>query len=528
MDTSITRGDRGSYRNGYVSHVTRTPENTEQRWRNRSEAQSEVVGVIFLLSISITAIGAILLLGHPIIAEVSGEVQFDRMENEFALLDAGISSTALGASESQSVSLSVEGGQIESNPDASWMKLEHSEQGEIANITIGNVRYVQDGKTLAYEGGGVWRSNEGEDFTEMISPPEFHYRDSTLSLPAYNITSQIGFEGTGNSLRIESDGDPALVFPNNEIDNPLQEGNVTITVKSEYYRGWESYFRDRTTGAIQEVNEEEQKVVFRLNIPTEMDLTGGGLKWITEWDEQGSVYVDEEQIDETVNPEELVNPMIDRCFPNPEESDCENLEDYTGERLDEDTIYYIDVEPGKTHKMGDYAAPNGNVKIVVNGNLAYYNEFAVSDGVAEPVEVYVDGHLNLQGNARINVGEPDGANVAGVSGSGKANSFITYITGGFPGDSDGGAGAGNAEYTGVVYAPNTKHNGVSPCQGGDKFAGTPTIKGAVIADYFCVSGDGMMQADDSLDKLDLSGGASRVRYLHVTENEIRLQGKNSD
>jgi len=493
-----------------------------------TRAQSEVIGLVLLFTLSVTAIGVVLFLGQPVIMEASGDAQFERMGNEFSLLDASMSSSVLGAAEGRSVFLNAESGVLESNPDASWMRLEHSSEGKLANITMGNVRYAQDGRTIAYEGGGVWESKVNDDFVSMVSKPEFHYSGSTLTLPAFNVKNSQAVGGSSTSLRVRSTDDPRLAFPNKDLDNPLEEGNVTITVKSEYYRGWESYFRDRTSGAVQAVKDEEKKVVVELDIPTEIDLSdGGGLKWITDWDEQGNTDIEEEEIDSTVDPEKVVDPMVDKCFPNPEDSGCENLENHTGESLDEDKTYYVDVDSGDTHKMGDYAAPDGNVEIVVNGNLAYYNDFAVGDSDADPVEVYVDGDLNLQSNTRINVENPDGAGVDGVTGSGVADVFVTYVTGGVPGDADGGggAGAGNAEYTGVIYAPNTLHNGGSdPCQGGDKFSGTPTITGAVIADMFCVTGNDLIQADDSLDTLDLSPGVSEIRYLHVTENEVRVSG----
>lgn len=488
-----------------------------------TRAESEIVGVIFLLSISIVSIGAVLLMGRPILLEMSGDAHFDSMENEFSLIDAGISTSALGTSKSQSVSLNTKGGILESNPDASWMRIEHSSEGVLANVTMGNVRYVQGDRTLAYEGGGIWKSEKGNDFTEMVSTPEFHYRGSTLTLPMYNITSRVSVSGSVRTLFVEAARRPELKFPDQNLDNPLEVGSVIVTVKSEYYRGWASYFRDKTSGSVVKVDDKEQKVFFELTVPREIDLTGaGGLRWITDWDRQGSADVEEEQIDSDaiVDPEMLVDPMVSKCFPNPENSDCENLENNAGKSLDEDTMYYIAVRPGKTHQMDDYAAPNGNVTIVANGTVEYYGEFAVGDDVAEPVEVYVDGDLGLQGNARVNVGGPDGADVNGVSGSGVAEVFVTYVTGGVPGDEAGGSGG--AEYTGIIYAPNTMHNGVNPCQGGDKFAGTPTIKGAIIANSFCASGNGVIQGGNEVGTLKFPDEFNSIRFLHITENKVEM------
>jgi hypothetical protein len=482
-------------------------------------AQSEVIGVILLLTISITAISVILLFGQPVITGAQEDVQFDRMENEFSLLDAGMSSSVLGASESQSVSLNVEGGRLESNPDASWMNVTYEDASgttsTLANITMGNLRYVQDGKTLAYEGGGVWRSNEGEDFTSMVSSPEFSYRGSTLTLPAYDIESETVVSGSRNSIKVESTNDPNLVFPDEDLDNPLQKGNVTITVKTEYYRGWESFFRDRTTGAIEEVREDENEVVFSLEVPTEL-LLNKGIQYQPGGDPDhrgsGSLPTTERIEVDLPSTDTVVQPELDKCFSSPVNPNCVDITSLTSsekQNLDEDKLYYA---TGDYAMTDEYGAPDANVTILVEDTLEYNigggGEFKIGTENANPVKVYAGGDLDLQGG-KINTG----------SDTGNSSMFITYVGGELQGP-DASAGTGSIDYTGVIYAPNTD---MGDCGGPRKIAGTANIKGTIVGDNVCVQGNSVVDSGDEL-TLDLSPEVSLVRYLHITENDIRVSG----
>lgn len=477
-------------------------------------AQSEVIGLVILFGLSVTAIGIVLAFGQPAISDASESAQFDRMQNEFALLDSRISTSALGASESQSVSLNVGSGTLMSNPDASWMSVEYDNatgfNSELANITMGNVKYVQGDRTIAYEGGGVWKSEKGSDFTELVSTPEFHYKGSTLTLPAYNVTGAGGFSGEGNSLFVGSAGNPELEFPDGSLDNPLQEGNVTITVKSEYYRGWEKYFRGRTTGAIESVNEEEQKVKFSLEVPTELLLTAGIM-----YTPGGSVNTKSNptvgstsQIDVNLpDTDTIIQPELDKCFPNPgTEPNCVDLTTKSsGADLQENNIYYVS-SSNTPYTMGDFDAPNANVTILVDGTVEYKKDFDVGTSSADPVEVYADGDVYFSGGGDINTA-PD---------TGNASMFITYASG-----KADRAGGGTVDYTGIIYAPATNHNGGS-CSGSEKFNGDLTITGTVITTSACVKGNAKLTFDDELDFLDLTPDVSLIRYLHITENEVRV------
>ena len=113
----------------------------------------------------------------------------------------------------------------------------------------------------------------------MISPPEFHYRGATLTLPIIRVFGD-GLAGGDISMSIKPREQARLVFPNrtakadgDEIGAPYNEtttspilparnytnairnGTVNITVRSQYSHGWETYFKERTTGRTERLGE---------------------------------------------------------------------------------------------------------------------------------------------------------------------------------------------------------------------------------------------------------------------------------
>ena len=498
--------------------------------RESNKSQSEVIGVVLLLGISIVSIGIILTMGVPIIDNAESMAEYEKVKTQMSLLDSSLSTSALGASEGTSTQLSINRGSLSSHPNESWAKIVYNTPTKtvsVANVSMGSIVYTQDNKEIGYEGGAVWEHNKMENFTRSISKPELHYQGATLTFPVFNIQDRVGVSGPRTRLRASTSDYPNLKFPGNSMDNPLSEGNITVTIKSDYYRGWSQYVEDLTTGEIEKINKDEKKIVFNLSTPDEIQLNDG-LMYKNSFSQRGkSSKVDSSQIpSDTLLPDagNVVNPVVSRCFPNPQSSDCKKLSDYEGDSLQEGETYYIGVE-GTPKKLGDYAAPDGNVSIVANGSVIFSENFAVGASSGdEPVELYIDGDVGMSGGAKINT--DSGNDVDGVSGSGNPNLFITYITGSVPGETSNGFG--NAEYTGVIYAPNTYHGcGGGPGKGrgpggGEKIAGTPDIKGALIGSSVCVAGNTKIEYDDRLGFLDLTSSLDIVRYLHVTENKIDL------
>lgn len=475
--------------------------------RTDVKAQSEVIGIVLLLGLSITTIGMVFAFSQPTFADASDNIEFDRMENEISLLDARMATSALGASEKQEVDLNIRGETLSVNPDASWMDVTYRNTTgtyNLANVSMGNVRYTHGDREIAYEGGGVWKKSEGSNQSITVSTPEFHYRGSTLTLPAFNVTSQTSLSGEARTIRAESEGDPDLLFPNSMFDNPLEEGNVSVKVKSRYYQAWANYFNGRTTAAVQGVYDSNQTVKVKLLTPNELPLDGS-IMYDGSIDINNGYIEDPSPIDINLpSADTFVDPMVDKC----QSGGCMDLDAAvtSGTTLSAGNTYWHD---------GNYVLDDDtdadpstdNVTIVVNGDLELHQmDFDVQSD-SNPVKMYVKGDLELGGNADINNNSV---------GSDNASALEIYVTDQLSDD------AGNPmNMAGIIYAPDTTHGG--SCSGPQKFSGNIEFYGSIIVDDVCVNSNSINFYTGNTGVLDLSADVSLIRYLHITENEVRLE-----
>jgi hypothetical protein len=131
---------------------------------------------------------------------------------------------------------------------------------------------------MGYQGGGVWRATDTGG--RMLSPPEFHYRNGTLTLPTVTLT---GDEQLSGNVMVTQNGE-TQTFPNrtkaathgDEWLNPLTNHKVNLTVGSDFYDGWGHYFEERTDGDVI-YNEDDEEVTLELVVPADNPPVQGGL-----------------------------------------------------------------------------------------------------------------------------------------------------------------------------------------------------------------------------------------------------------
>jgi cytoskeletal protein CcmA (bactofilin family) len=258
--------------------------------KNVFTGQSEVIGIVILLSFTIATVLMILFATGGISGNVASQAADKGMENQFAQMDSQISSTVFSGSDSGSrvVNLQMEDGVVESDPDGSRMKVVFDEEGgpekTLVNTTLGSIEHREGDKIIAYEGGGVWRSSTDSEGSVMISSPEFHYggegAQQTLTIPIINVDSEKSISGDRGSVSVRSTG-TEIKHGDDPLDNPLTEGDVKVTVKSDYYQAWGKYFDQRTESVVIDRDSDENSVTVELsapelNVTKEVTGTGGG------------------------------------------------------------------------------------------------------------------------------------------------------------------------------------------------------------------------------------------------------------
>jgi len=143
----------------------------------------------------------------------------------------------------------------------------------VMNQTLGAVTYENADTAIAYQGGGVWkRTGNG---TTMVSPPEVHYRDTTLTLPLVAVSGQGPLDGR-TVIRQNGSSDPQYPLPDDGMANPLTRAEVNLTVQSEYYRAWGRFFEQRTGGEV-EFDHGNQTVRLRLITPPNVPEVNQGV-----------------------------------------------------------------------------------------------------------------------------------------------------------------------------------------------------------------------------------------------------------
>lgn len=235
-----------------------------------ARAQSTTVGFALVIALTVIGAGLIVGFGAQALDDTQESAALDRGEHAMTRLDAGIAVVGLGETSSRSVNLGPSGaGQYAAEPDAGRIVVEHvnytSDKTEtIYDASLGEIYYENGGTTIAYQAGGVWRHQDNG--TVMLSPPEFHYRDGTLTLPVLRVVSG-GGAGGPTSAFVERVRSAHKIYPNRttleangvgapyndtfaQYENPIRNGTVVVTVHSQYYKGWAEYFRERTEGNV--------------------------------------------------------------------------------------------------------------------------------------------------------------------------------------------------------------------------------------------------------------------------------------
>jgi cytoskeletal protein CcmA (bactofilin family) len=193
---------------------------------------------------------------------------------------------ALGGSDRRRVDFSATEGTLTTQPDASWICIQNgsaaaadrelvlpesndpAETCDDVQTPMGAAVYDTGDGRIAYEGGGVWTS-DADGNSRMVSPPEFHYRGQTLTLPVVQLHGDVRAAGPQVGL-VATAGATDRV----DISNPLPEdsGSVYVTVGSEFYQAWGRFIAERTDGRVVELDHDAETVTVELVVPSPVTI----------------------------------------------------------------------------------------------------------------------------------------------------------------------------------------------------------------------------------------------------------------
>ncbi|WP_302080346.1 DUF7289 family protein [Salinibaculum rarum] len=452
-----------------------------------------MIGVALVFGFVIVGSVLIVALGATALGDAQENLNNDRAEKVLTQFDSKAALVALGNTDTQRVAIpGSTGGAYTLKKDTGWMNVSYVNASGgsklIFNETMGALIYTSGERTIAYQGGGVWRASEGGN-SIMVSPPEFHYRDRTLTLPLITVRG----DGSLNDEAVITHNETAQHFPDQsqkEFINPVNGTKVNVTVKSKYYRGWGSYFVERTEGDVT-YNHEEQTVTISLVPPFEEEY------------ENAVATTDPDGIE--------TNGAGDEPTPNTEGVSYPSLDDRIEDRIDKcknnasacNSLSSSITSSGTFWIDGDYSSditvddPDGNVSIVVNGD--YEPGTVTIEDVDDPHTVTAYARENF---------EPQAYN--DVNGNPSEASVIIHSDGEF-------TISGSSSFTGLIYAPR------SDCT----INGSPNITGGLVCQTYTDNGKPATDFNYSSDVNDIrldvqSDEITRLQYLHVTTNIITV------
>ncbi|PSQ36068.1 hypothetical protein BRD05_03805 [Halobacteriales archaeon QS_9_70_65] len=249
--------------------------------------QSSPLAVVLLIGIVLTGATTVAVLGGGSIDDVSSSAESERASQEMTQVASEAAAVALGGSKQRGMTVDASQGQLTVEDDASWICVENGTTTNRSFILpenvsdascgeektyMGTIRYDTGDTTVAYEGGGVWRRGDDGN-ARMVSPPEFHYRGDTLTLPVVVVSGDVGSGGSTVDLT-------ATAGPTDRADsltNPLPDssGSVYVTIHSEYYRAWGEFIAGRTAGTVVELDDDAKTVTVELVVPSPATIGDG-------------------------------------------------------------------------------------------------------------------------------------------------------------------------------------------------------------------------------------------------------------
>lgn len=476
---------------------------------NGERGQSEVIGVVLLLAITIGAVTVTVATGSAALGLVTDEARSASVENGMSQLSSQSSLVALGETDARRFDLgSVDDGELRLNESAGRVEVRIENETDTTttyNESIGTLEYVGERRTVAMQGGGVWAMEGGRG--QMISPPEYHYRGETLTFPIVRLTGTESSPASGTGVvRQTAVGSGGV----KQTQNPLRNGTVVVEVESQYYEGWYDFFTQRTDGTVTK-DDANRTATARLVVPDEVSFdrtlavsdtdgyshSGNSDNELSEGD-----YVEGETFPA---PESLIADQIaaaaadndnntDSCVVASGFEECETNDSGT---VESGTYYF----GGDADVTGDltFNTTDGDIVVAVDGDFDIGDNDVTVENGTNNVTYYINGSLDMQGDPTVSVDS--------------ASRNVFYVNEGFL---DGSGGDGSPTIEGVVYAPNAEV----------ETNGNPTLRGAFVTKSLSTKGDATVEYDESLagEEIRITGGAGQnaITYLHVSENVVEV------
>nr|WP_254761630.1 hypothetical protein [Natrinema marinum] len=312
--------------------------------------------------VAMVSVGLLLVAGNAMTAAEEA-TESERVEQAFVELGHTMSTVSANDDTSRTLQFDAGDSGAVTKTKAGWI---HIKGGSVdINRSIGAVEYRgDDGSIISYQSGGVWR--ETGNRTRMLSAPNIDYdpEDETLWFP---ITTLSGRQSL-NSGEIAIEHNTTDPISNVSF---VKNDSVTITIQSDYYRGWERYFRSEASGAsIQNVDHQNRTIRVLLGYA---DLEGAFDEGATIGSDDPADFKDKHDnfgnTHRTGTPLPEMDSVIEQMVADAKAGNDvdKNLSNSTHTNPLDDGTYFIEEINGDQDYTFDLS--NGNATLIVEGDV---------------------------------------------------------------------------------------------------------------------------------------------------------------
>ena len=469
--------------------------------------QTNVVGIVLL--VGFVVVGSV---GIVVVGSIALETQRSAVETEHArhsmLEFAHTAETAVFDDDAATVGIETfDHGHVERRNDGRVRVVRANDSAVLYEESLGTLAYVTDDAEIAYQGGGLWRSDG--DGTATLSSPSVERRDGRVQFSIVRLT--------GGAFRSDSvDGTVRRTSPPTGVDiDPADEPagrtvadagtTVRVEVTSAYCDGWERELEATLRGRIVErcSDGREDRVRVELEIPPRIDGIDGTV--IAEEIDvhesapaiEGDVRaasVDEEKVNGTVHDGGYEYASVDDRIDDAI-AECDGAFEDLDRAVSEPGLHCTDELTG-TH---EFDTTDGEITVVVRGSIGdpnYQRDLRIEG--ENPVTILTDGDLHARGDAAIgNESDP---------------SRLRLL---FSSDGEVTTAKGGPTISALVYAPDSTVS----------FRGNPTLEGSVVGDRVEIDNinPGAVSYHESIDGVAFRPGIGpKPRSVHVTAHELAI------
>ncbi|MXV62174.1 hypothetical protein GS429_08895 [Natronorubrum sp. JWXQ-INN-674] len=465
------------------------------------------MGLVLLIGMVAVGSAGIFLVAGETIGDVEQETENERISQSFVELRQSLDGVSAGPDTSGNINLDAGKSGAIAKDETGYMKVESEGLDEDINLTFGTVEYVSDdGTKIAYEAGGVFRETGYE--TRVVSSPNIQYdlETETLSLPVLTVT---GDEQLGSGDISMAHNETTTYAESSVVENE----SVDITIRSEYWRGWVTFFEqqagDTTVRDIEQLDGDAAKVTVRVGY-LEFDEAFEGSMVLPEGEANissggGGSYDDDEIVSGSIQElDPIINEMLE------DENVPENRIDPIdgSESAFENGTYFtesVHLDNGNV----EFDVSEGNITLLVNESvkLEHGNRILVTgteDNPENSLKIYVREDLHAKGDLCV---DPCGKEEDGEV---SAENLQIYGTS----EMHGMFGSGQEAYLeGILYAPIEGEFDEE-----NKFANSNACRDVQICFQSNTGSDGSIAASS----IGLQGGPEIAHDPELTDADIDL------